>query len=75
MSIVPNVSSVSLIKELLAVYPEFEEGVVDCYGLPLTRFADKARLVPTEGVEALFVICTGVGNVVTLHSTKTPLKL
>lgn len=24
----------SLVKKLLAVYPEFEEGVVDCYGLP-----------------------------------------
>jgi len=24
----------SLVKELLAVYPELEEGVVDCYGLP-----------------------------------------
>ena len=24
----------SLVKELLAVYPELEEGIVDCHGLP-----------------------------------------
>jgi hypothetical protein len=34
LRIVPNVSSVSLIKELLAVYPELEKGIVDGDCLP-----------------------------------------